>query len=175
MTTPTIAFPVADSAPASDTASPDTVRRIFGHYPAGVVCVAAEIDGRPVGLLASSFTTVSWEPPLVSFCIQNTSGSWPDLQKAARIGISILADHHRDVTRQLSSRKGERFADIDYRTTADGAVLLNGAPAWFECSVHDQVAAGDHTIILLRIQQLGEAEHRPLLYHRSGLHSLAAS
>ena len=80
---------------------PSRLRRAFGIFPSGVVAVAAEVDGRLVGLAASSFTSVSLEPPLVSFSVANTSKTWPDLRRTAHLGVTILADHHGEVCRQL--------------------------------------------------------------------------
>ena len=70
---------------------PKRLREAFGIFPSGVVAVAAEVDGKPVGLAASSFTSVSLDPPLVSFSIANTSKTWPDLRRAPHLGVSILA------------------------------------------------------------------------------------
>ena len=64
------------------------LREAFGVFPSGVVAVAAEVDGELVGLAASSFTSVSLEPPLVSFSIANTSKTWPTLRRAERLGLT---------------------------------------------------------------------------------------
>ena len=63
---------------------PARLREAFGVFPSGVVAVAAEVDGELVGLAASSFTSVSLEPALVSFSVANTSKTWPDLRRAGR-------------------------------------------------------------------------------------------
>ena len=82
------------------------LREAFGVFPSGVVAVAAEVDGELAGLAASSFTSVSLEPPLVSFSIANTSKTWPTLRRAERLGLTILADHHGDVCRRLAGPVG---------------------------------------------------------------------
>ena len=88
---------------------PGALRRAFGAFPSGVVAVAAEVDGVPVGMVASSFTSVSLEPALVSFSIANTSSTWPLLRRSARLGLSVLADHHDHVCRQLAGPAAQRF------------------------------------------------------------------
>ena len=60
--------------------SPASLREAFGHFPSGVIAIAAEIDGIRVGLAASTFVPVSLDPPLVSFCVQNSSETWPKLK-----------------------------------------------------------------------------------------------
>ncbi|WP_196763079.1 flavin reductase family protein, partial [Mycobacterium avium] len=57
-----------------------SLREAFGHFPSGVVAIAAEVNGTLEGLAASTFVPVSLDPPLVSFCVQNTSTTWPKLK-----------------------------------------------------------------------------------------------
>ena len=61
---------------------PARLREAFGSFPSGVVAVAAEVDGALIGLAASSFTSVSLDPPLVSVSLANSSKTWPDLRRA---------------------------------------------------------------------------------------------
>ena len=63
--------------------NPSTLREAFGHFPSGVIAIAAEVDGTRVGLAASTFVPVSLDPPLVSFCVQNTSTTWPQAEGPA--------------------------------------------------------------------------------------------
>ena len=91
---------------------PGRLREAFGVFPSGVVAVAAEVDGELVGLAASSFTSVSLDPPLVSFSVANTSKTWPALRRAAHLGLTVLADHHGEVCRQLAGPVEHRFDDV---------------------------------------------------------------
>lgn len=147
---------------------PAELRRVYGAFPSGVTAVAALIDGDPVGLAASSFTSVSLDPPLVSVCIADTSTTWPVLQRAPRLGISVLAAEHETAGRQLAGRSERRFDELDWRATDDGAVLLDRASAWLDCSVVQEVPAGDHDIIVLQVHDLDadQAIH-PLVFHAS--------
>ena len=79
--------------------SPTSLREAFGHFPSGVIAIAAEVDGVRVGLAASTFVPVSLDPPLVSFCVQNTSETWPKLRSLSHLGISVLGESrvHPDV------------------------------------------------------------------------------
>jgi flavin reductase (DIM6/NTAB) family NADH-FMN oxidoreductase RutF len=143
------------------------LRRVFGAFPTGVAAVAAVIDGEPSGLAANSFVSVSLDPPLVSVCIAHTSTTWPTLRRASRMGISVLGDHQEAASRQLSSRTAERFDGLDWRSTTEGALLVSGAAAWFDCSLCREIPAGDHDIVLLRVHDLGAAEIMPLVFHGS--------
>lgn len=150
-----------------------SLRTVYGAFPTGVTAVAALVDGAPVGLAASSFTTVSLTPPLVSVCMAHTSTTWPVLRRAERLGISVLGSQHRAVCRQLSGRDGERFTGVAWRATRRGAVLLDGAGAWLECSVDKEVRTGDHDIVVLQVHDL-HADHAvdPLVFHARTFRSL---
>jgi flavin reductase (DIM6/NTAB) family NADH-FMN oxidoreductase RutF len=153
---------------------PTRLRTAFGIFPSGVVAVAAEVDGRLVGLAASSFTSVSLDPPLVSISVANTSKTWPDLRRTAHLGVTILADHHGGVCRQLAGPVDERFDGIAVSATDDGAVTLDEGLARFDCTIYDEVEAGDHIIVLLRLHAVEHPETgSPLIFHRSGFGRLA--
>ncbi|MBZ5734414.1 flavin reductase family protein [Nocardioides sp. TRM66260-LWL] len=147
---------------------PARLRQAFGTFPSGVVAVAAEVDGALTGLAASSFTSVSLDPPLVSFSVANTSKTWPDLRRARHLGLSVLADHHGAVCRRLAGPVEHRFDDVAVTVSDDGAVTLDDAVARFDCTLYREVEAGDHTLVLLRLHGVDHGDASPLVFHRSG-------
>ncbi|HEY6496772.1 MAG TPA: flavin reductase family protein [Trebonia sp.] len=153
---------------------PARLRKAFGVFPTGVVAVAAEVDGRLTGLAASSFTGVSLDPPLVSFSVANSSKTWPDLRRAVHLGVTVLADHHREVCRQLAGPVVHRFDGIAVKASDQGAVTLDEGLARFDCTIYREVEAGDHIIVLLRLHAVEHPETgSPLIFHRSGFGRLA--
>src|SRR4029078_4304450 len=92
--------------------TPTTLREAFGHFPSGVIAIAAEVDGTLVGLAASTFVPVSLEPPLVSFCVQNTSETWPKLKELPSLGISVLGEAHDEAARALAAHTRRRDARL---------------------------------------------------------------
>ena len=155
---------------------PQRLREAFGVFPSGVVAVAAEVEGELIGLAASSFTSVSLEPALVSFSVANTSKTWPDLRRAEHLGVTILADHHGEVCRQLAGPVAHRFDRLTVTTTETGAITLDDGLARFDCSIHREVEAGDHTLVLLQLHAVEHADTSlPLVFHRSGFGRLSAS
>lgn len=144
------------------------LRRVFGAFPSGVTAIAGLIEGRPIGMAASTFTSVSLSPPRVSVCVAHTSTTWPMLRHADRLGVSVLAADQLQACLQLSAPGGDRFAELAWRASADGAVLLDGAGAWLECSTEAVHLAGDHDIVILRVHDLDAEEGiRPLIFHAS--------
>jgi flavin reductase (DIM6/NTAB) family NADH-FMN oxidoreductase RutF len=150
------------------------LRRAFSAFPSGVVALCGVVDGAPQGMVASSFVTVSIDPPLVAFCVQWTSTTWPQLEALPRIGVSVLGESHDVAARQIASKVGDRFADLTTTTTDDGAIFLDGAGAWLDCSVEQTVPAGDHGIVLLRMHALTLHDGiEPLVFSGSAFRRLA--
>lgn len=148
--------------------NPTTLREAFGHFPSGVIAIAAEVDGVRVGLAASTFVPVSLDPPLVSFCVQNTSSTWPKLKDLPCLGISVLGESHDDAARTLAAKTGDRFAGLQTVSTDSGAVFIDGTSVWLDSSIEQLVPAGDHTIVVLRVNDITvHADVAPIVFHRS--------
>ncbi len=154
--------------------SPASLREAFGHFPTGVIAIAAEVDGVRVGLAASTFVPVSLDPPLVSFCVQNSSTTWPKLQDRPVLGISVLGEAHDQAARTLAAKTGDRFAGLQ-TVSRNGAVYIDGTAVWLESSIEQLVPAGDHTIVLLRVSEITTQENiAPIVFHRSAFRRLGA-
>lgn len=153
----------------------EVLRSAFALFPSGVTAVCGIVDGQPVGLAASSFTSVSLGPPLVSVCVAHTSTTWPVLRSCRKLGVSVLAHDHGPVARQLAAKGVERFRDVEWEETEDGAVLLRDAALWLECSISREVAAGDHDIVLLHVAAaMPYPEVTPMVFHGSKFRRLAS-
>ena len=150
------------------------LRQAFGCFPSGVTAFCGLLDGVAEGMAASSFTSVSLDPALVSVCVANTSTTWPKLAKLDRLGLSVLAGDHAPIARALASKTGDRFDGVDWTATDSGAVFVHGATLWLECAPFKRVAAGDHEIVVLQIVALAMyPDVAPMVFHRSNFHELA--
>ena len=155
---------MSSSAPLT----PAALREAFGHFPTGVIAIAAQSGGVRLGMAASTFVPVSLEPPLVSFCVQNTSETWPALARLPALGISVLGEQHGEAVRTLAAKTGDRFAGLETVASAAGAVFVNGTCLWLEGVIDRQVPAGDHTVVLLRVSDVViHADVAPIVFHRS--------
>lgn len=153
--------------------SPATLREAFGHFPSGVIAIAAQVDGARVGLAASTFVPVSLDPPLVSFCVQNTSETWPKLKNLPSLGISVLGESHDEAARMLAAKTGDRFAGLQTVSRESGAVFVEGTSVWLESAVEQLVPAGDHTIVILRVREITvHSDVAPIVFHRSAFRRL---
>ncbi|WP_040829892.1 flavin reductase family protein [Nocardia jiangxiensis] len=154
---------------------PVVLRQAFSCFPSGVTAVCAMIGDTPVGMAASSFTSVSVDPPLVSVCVQDTSATWPRLRSLPRLGLSVLAEEHDTACLTLSKKVGDRFDGVEWERSASGAVFVHSSAVWLECSLYRELPAGDHGIALLEIDALrADPDTPPLVFHRSRFRRLAS-
>ena len=150
------------------------LRQVFGCFPSGVTAVCAMVDGQPVGMAASSFTSVSIDPPLVSVCVQNKSRTWPKLRSVSRIGLSVLAADQEAACRALSNKHGDRFDGVGWSLLDEGAIVVDGAAAILDCTLHSELPAGDHAIALLEIHHVhADLSTTPLVFYGSRFRRLA--
>lgn len=137
-------------------------RRVLGHLPTGVVVVSARTADGPIGMAVNSITSVSLEPRLVSICAARSSSTWPQLRRAGRFCISILADHHESASRQFATPGVDRFAGLTWHDRPGGPAL-DDAVAWLDCELYAEYAAGDHTIAVVSVTDLDAVDDRRAL------------
>ncbi|GAA1486285.1 flavin reductase family protein [Brachybacterium fresconis] len=154
-----------------------TLREAFSHFPQGVVLVAAEIDGVPHGLVASTFTVgVSLDPPLVSLAVQHSSQTWPLLAARPVLGVSLLGRDQSGVARQLASTSREnRFSGVPREVDENGALTLQDAPATMSTQIYGTTEAGDHDLVLLEVLSIDSIPGaQAMVFHRSAFKELSA-
>ena len=129
--------------------------------------ITAQGSGGPVGFTATSLTSVSADPPLVSFGIGIGSSSWPVVSEAEHVGVHILGEHQEDLAGTFATSGADRFgAPTGWREGPEGVPVLDDVLAWLVCRVVTRVPAGDHRIVLAEVV-LGDPSGRagrPLLY-----------
>ncbi|WP_242612659.1 flavin reductase family protein [Corticibacter populi] len=152
------------------------LRDALGMYATGVAIVTT-LDGQqsPVGLTISSFASVSLEPPLVLWSLEQQSASMPAFAAQQHFAINVLAAHQLPLAQRFASRGVDRFKDLPIVASPSGMPLLPEALAWFECRRQAVHVAGDHRIFIGEVlrtgyQSLPPQEATPLLYHRGRLY-----
>lgn len=153
------------------------LRRAFSTFPTGVVAVCAlDSDGEtPLGMAVNSFTSISLEPALVAISVANTSRTWPGLSRSTSVGLSVLGSGQEQVSRSLSARDGDRFGQLSWVAEESGAIHLNGSTLWLSCHLEQTIEAGDHSIVLLAIDDLVHFDDvEPLVFHQSRYRSIGA-
>ncbi len=161
--------------------SSETFRRVLGHFAAGVTVVTTtDSEGRPYGLTATAFTSVSLEPRLVLVCVDRKSETHPHFATSKVFAVNFLAEGQEEQSRRFAVSGGDKFAGVVYRKGVTGAPLLTGTLAYVECRLQNIVEAGDHTIFIGEVVDAAcagddggaAAASRPLLYYRGRYHRL---
>ena len=142
-------------------------RDALGMFATGVTIVTARSPvGDLVGLTASSFNSVSLQPPLVLWSLSHAASSLAAFADGSHYAIHVLAADQKDLAERFATRGIDRWAGLSHHPGISGAPLLAGAAATFECFNRSQYREGDHTIFVGEVER---CEHRPgaapLLYH----------
>jgi 3-hydroxy-9,10-secoandrosta-1,3,5(10)-triene-9,17-dione monooxygenase reductase component len=132
--------------------------------------VVTASDGiRPFGFTCQSVTSVSIDPPYISFCPARTSTSWRLMRDIGALCVNILADDQHHVCRQFAISAADKFDGVRWRPAPNGAPLIEGAVATIEATVEFEHGAGDHTIVVAQVTGLHASDDRlPLLFYRGG-------
>ncbi|WP_330251021.1 flavin reductase family protein [Nocardia sp. NBC_00565] len=166
--------------PATDIRIPDDLsgitaeqyRASMRHYPAGVTVVTLGSANGPIGFTATSFASLSLEPPLVSFNIAHTSSSLTALRAADSVVIHFLGEHQHDLAQRFARTADERFTDRSLWTTLEtGEPVLHGTPIWIRATIHQLITIGDHDFVVGLVTRVhDDTDERPaaapLLYYR---------
>jgi flavin reductase (DIM6/NTAB) family NADH-FMN oxidoreductase RutF len=154
---------------------PRDLRRALGQYATGVTVVTTtDADGRPVGMTANSFTSVSLHPPLVLWAATRSSPSVAAFEASPRFAVNVLASDQHHLSRQFSASGTDKFEGV--RLAPGDLPLLEGTVARFVCrrlpGAQGRIEAGDHVVFLGEIESYAAPGGEPLVFH-SGFYRLA--
>lgn len=151
-------FRPGESADIADTAEAQAAARKFrdvlGRYCSGVTVITSMSGGEPVGMTCQSFSSVSLDPPLVMFIPAKTSRAWPVMQRAGHFCVNFLAADQAEISNVMASKGADKFAGIDWSPSKTGAPLLDGVVGYVDCTVHSVHEAGDHYVVIGRVQDM---------------------
>jgi flavin reductase (DIM6/NTAB) family NADH-FMN oxidoreductase RutF len=164
---------VVANAAAARAVDRDLFRTLLRHQASTVTVVTAP-GTPPAGFTATSFTSVSLVPPLVSFCLGLAASSWAAVARADHVAVHLLSHRQRELARTFATSGIDRFAGPTvWRPGPHGVPILDGTLAWLVCRVVDRLTAGDHAVVLAEplLAEHGD-DDLPLLYHQGRYASL---
>jgi flavin reductase (DIM6/NTAB) family NADH-FMN oxidoreductase RutF len=153
--------------PPPDHPSADTLayRGALGAFATGVCVVTADSAQGPLGLTINSFTSVSLEPRLILWCLDERCERWPAFAAADRFAVHVLPADDRDKAARFARGVAQLAAD-EFERREDGPPCLPEALARFECTSHARIQMGDHMIIVGRVETFLTVEGAALTYWR---------
>jgi len=145
----------------------------MGRFCTGVTLITSQDQEGPIGFACQSLQSLSLEPPMVSFAPARTSTSWPRIRDTGRFAVNILTAEQGDLCAQFAKSGGNKFAGISWTSSGLGCPLIDDVHAWLDCTVVDEFEAGDHTLVLGRVNELhADDSNDPLVYYRGGFRAL---
>ena len=136
----------------------------LGRWASGVsVITTRDATGAPVGITASSFASLSLEPPLVLFCLGLDSTGREAFVAAPGFTVHLLAAQQEALSARFATRGGDKFVGLEHGEGTWGP-LLPGCLAALECRTHAQLPGGDHIIMVGAVERVTVADGEPLLY-----------
>ncbi|MDP9890291.1 flavin reductase family protein [Pseudarthrobacter enclensis] len=147
--------------------TPQRMREILGHFCSGLTVITAATENGPAGFTCQSFTSLSLEPPLISFNPARTSSTWPALRDVGRFCVNILPAEHQALSNKFARSGTDKFEGVDYHTSPLGNPILDKALAWIDCELHEEYDGGDHTIVLGLVKAMqARSDAEPLLFFK---------
>lgn len=147
-----------------------TFKAVMSQWTSGVTVVTTIHDGHWKGTTASSFTSVSAEPPLVLVCLNRKSYTHELICATGVFAINILGHDQAEIGKLFAGMYPEiedRFAGKNCITAISGSPILADSLGWFDCKLRASYVEGDHTIFVGEVLAGGKSEEgEPLLYHK---------
>ena len=141
-------------------------RNALGQFATGVTIVTTfDSAGRPTGMTASSFNSVSLEPPLVLWSLARSAQSLSAFQESGHFAVHVLGRDQQAMSNRFARSGEDKFAGLDFERSAEGVPLFDGCAARFLCRTAYQYEGGDHVILVGEVVEFSTSDREPLLFH----------
>ena len=141
-------------------------RQALSQFATGVTVITTRLaDGSFRGLTASSFNSVSLDPPLVLWSLGNVANSLPIFSGNSHYVINVLGADQAALAQRFSRRSENPFGDIAYELSRTGQPILTGVSAWFECHNRSRYPEGDHVIFVGEVEECAVHPQPSLIFH----------
>ena len=151
-------------------------RKALSQFATGVTVITTRLaDGSFRGLTASSFNSVSLDPPLVLWSLGNAANSLPIFSGNSHYVINVLGADQAHLAQRFSRRTENPFGDVEYELSRTGQPILKGVSAWFECHNRSRYPEGDHVIFVGEVENCSANPQPALVFHSGQFCSTAKS
>ena len=146
---------------------PRELRNVFGAFATGVTIITTkDTAGKPFGLTANSYTSLSLDPPLVLVCVDKKVDCYACFDQSKVFVVNILSEGQDQLSTRFATKGIEKFEGVAVRPGNLGVPLLEGAVAHIECTLVSAYEGGDHTIYVGEVQTAAASGDRPLLFFK---------
>lgn len=146
---------------------PRELRNVFGAFATGVTIITTkDATGKPFGLTANSYTSLSLDPPLVLVCVDKKVDCYACFDQSKVFVVNILSEGQDQLSTRFATKGIEKFEGVAVKPGSLGVPLLDGALGYLECKVTNGYEGGDHTIYVGEVQTASVLDTRPLLFFK---------
>jgi flavin reductase (DIM6/NTAB) family NADH-FMN oxidoreductase RutF len=153
-----------------------SLRDAFGQFATGITVVTTiDSHGKPIGLTANSFASVSLEPPLVSWCVDKSSTRYEEFSTAKYYTISVLTSEQQAVSDLFALRSWDEsvFDDVEWFEGPHGVPQFADVGARFHCETKHLYEGGDHLIIVGAVHDYFSDAQAPLIFSQGQYRTLS--
>jgi flavin reductase (DIM6/NTAB) family NADH-FMN oxidoreductase RutF len=171
-----VAFPFQEPGVAFPPLEPRQFRRVCSRFASGVTIVSVvDSAGAPHGMTASSFTSVSLDPPLILVCAGSGARFLQAFNSSEYFAVNILDETQRALSERFAGAGYDRFDGVTWNPGVTGVPLFPGMLATMECARFETFTAGDHEILIGRVLHANWREGEPLIHFASQYRALESS
>ncbi|MGI0090633.1 MAG: flavin reductase family protein [Nitrososphaerales archaeon] len=152
----------------NDTSITEELKHFMRSFPQGVTLVTTHRSGRLLGITVSSFTSLSLDPPLILIAISKDASSHDDFVGCEYFNVQLLSSDQDSLALKFAKKivHDEKFRDLGYSVDSKDNPVMDGVLANLECSNYQVYDAGDHSLILGKVEKARVLrESSPLVYH----------
>lgn len=145
-------------------------------YPSGVTLLTSIHNGKKTGLIATAFSSVSMDPPMLLVCVNRSASAHETIDQSNLLCVNILSENDLGIINVFSDsqKKSERFIDGEWANMCSGTPYLQTAIAAYDCIIVDKVVSGSHTIFIAEIKEAfhSDSNDHPIIYSNRAFHTL---
>ncbi len=151
------------------------LRDALSTFATGVTIVtAADPRGDPAGMTASSFNSVSMEPPLILWSVTKNALSAEIFRTAKHFAVHVLSSNQVKLSNLFASSGADKFSDTPYFRDQNDVPVIPGTASRFDCSAWACYEGGDHWIIVGRVENI-QRENTESLVFSGGSYATAST
>jgi flavin reductase (DIM6/NTAB) family NADH-FMN oxidoreductase RutF len=141
-------------------------RNALGCFATGVCVITANREGsEPFGMTVNSFASVSLDPPLILWSLQNNSEMYAAFEKASHFAVNVLTSGQQELSNQYAKKGDHALDPAHYEIGATGVPIMPATSVSFECELETTYPGGDHLILIGRVVEMADRDHGdPLLF-----------
>jgi len=155
----------------------DVFRKAFGHFATGVTIVTAVApDGKIAGMTASSFNSVSLDPPMVLWSAGTQAAEYEVFATCKKFAVHVLSESQAELSNRFATPGIDKFEGIDWSLSSNNLPVISGCPMCLQCETIAGHEVSDHKVLIGLVVDVDlNSEEPPLLYYGSAYYQLGDS